>query len=84
MFSIPGRGWSYFPTPDYCSENDLAFGDSPTLIVCEDPQANCLYVASKNSDVYHTPGCRYAKRIKPENLICFHFEEEIKNLTKSC
>ncbi|MCK4328039.1 MAG: hypothetical protein KAW41_06275 [Candidatus Diapherotrites archaeon] len=29
------------------------------------------FVGSKNSDVYHRPGCMYANRIKPENRIYF-------------
>ena len=44
---------------------------------CTDSFEDCLYVASKNSDIYHRPECKWAKRIKPENLICFHSEEEL-------
>lgn len=53
---------------------------------CVDPQEGCLYVASKNSDVYHVPGCKWAKRIAPENLICFHSEDELAGYrpAKSC
>jgi flagellar basal body-associated protein FliL len=29
------------------------------------------YVGSKNSNIYHYPTCRAAKRIKPENLVTF-------------
>jgi micrococcal nuclease len=43
----------------------------------------CLYVASKKSKVYHSPDCKWAKRIKPENLICFHSEEELNGYKKS-
>jgi len=32
-------------------------------------------VASKNSDKYHRPSCKWAKRIKPENLIRFESAE---------
>jgi hypothetical protein len=32
---------------------------------------NCAFVGSKNSNKYHLPTCRYAKNIKPENLVCF-------------
>jgi len=35
-----------------------------------------LYVASKNSDKYHSCSCYNAKRIKPENLLCFSSKEE--------
>lgn len=34
------------------------------------------YVASKNSDVYHSCSCHNAKRIKPENLVCFSSQED--------
>jgi len=50
---------------------------------CIDFKADCLYVASKNSDIYHEPDCKWAKRIKPENLICFKSIEEVKDL-KPC
>lgn len=53
---------------------------------CIDPKAGCLYVGSKNSDKYYPPDCRYAKRIKPENLVCFKSEQEVKDrvLGKGC
>lgn len=50
---------------------------------CIDPKVDCLYVGSKNSDIYHKPDCKWAKRIKPENLICFKSIEEVKDL-KPC
>ncbi len=34
------------------------------------------FVGSKNSDLYHYCHCSFAKRIKPENLVCFFGEEE--------
>lgn len=37
---------------------------------------NCAYVGSKNSNKYHLPACRYAKNIKPENLVCFASKED--------
>ena len=37
---------------------------------------NCAFVGSKNSDKYHVPTCRFAKLIKPENIICFKSAEE--------
>ena len=40
---------------------------------------DCAFVGSKNSNKYHLPTCRYAKRIKPENIICFSDEEDAKN-----
>ncbi len=38
--------------------------------------AECVFVGSKNSDKYHVPTCSYAKRIKPENIVCFKDKAE--------
>ena len=40
------------------------------------PQTECAFVGSKNSDKYHLPSCAYAKKIKPENRVCFSSETE--------
>lgn len=40
---------------------------------------NCAFVGSKNSTKYHLPTCRWAKRIKPENTVCFKSEEEARS-----
>jgi hypothetical protein len=37
------------------------------------------FVGSKNSDKYHYCSCRYAKKIKKENLICFESKKEAQN-----
>lgn len=37
---------------------------------------NCAFVGSRNSDKYHLPKCSAAKRIKPENLVCFASKED--------
>ena len=37
---------------------------------------NCKYVGSKSSNKVHLPTCRYAKAIKPENLVCFSSLED--------
>lgn len=47
---------------------------------CVDLKAGCLYVGSKNSEKYHTPECRYAKKIKGENLVCYESEEDVVGL----
>ncbi len=51
-------------------ENNLGVWD------CIDNKKDCLYVGSNNSDKYHTPDCKFAKKIKPENLVCFYSLEE--------
>ena len=40
------------------------------------PEVEHKYVASKNSRVFHKPGCSSAKRIKPENLINYSSRTE--------
>jgi len=37
------------------------------------------FVGSVNSDVYHYPGCRYVKKIHPENLIGFSSSDEARS-----
>lgn len=37
---------------------------------------NCAFVGSKNSDKFYPPSCSYAKRIKPENIVCFATAQE--------
>ncbi len=36
----------------------------------------CQFVGSKNSDKFHSPDSAPAKRIKPENKVCFSSESE--------
>jgi len=31
----------------------------------------CRYVGSAKSNKYHYPSCQWARRIKPDNLVCF-------------
>lgn len=38
--------------------------------------AACRFVGSKNSTLYHLPTCASAKRIKPENRVCFTSVED--------
>ncbi|EKD58993.1 MAG: hypothetical protein ACD_56C00012G0001 [uncultured bacterium] len=42
----------------------------------EAKSSSCAYVGSKNSDKFYLPTCSYAKRVKPENLVCFKTAEE--------
>jgi len=37
---------------------------------------DCVFVGSKNSNKYHTLDSPWAKRIKPENRVCFKSKEE--------
>jgi methylphosphotriester-DNA--protein-cysteine methyltransferase len=38
--------------------------------------ADYKYVGSKKSDKYHYPDCKWAQKIKPENLVTFTSAEE--------
>ena len=38
-----------------------------------------LYVGSINSDKYYECSCRWAKNIKPENIVCFSSEQEAED-----
>ena len=40
------------------------------------PAAEYKYVASKNSEVFHTPNCRSAKRISPENIVGYNSRDD--------
>jgi len=44
----------------------------------------CAYISSKNSKIYHKAGCKWAKRILPENKVCYKSVKDIpKNLKLS-
>lgn len=64
-------------------EEQKALSQNLGVWSCQDPKEDCLYVGSKNSKLYHDLDCKYAKKIKPENLICYKTEEEVKGLEKS-
>lgn len=69
--------------PSENTENDKA-SISPSSIpfpslqptVARDTGADCVFVGSKNSNKYHLATCLVAKRIKPENRVCFSSKEE--------
>jgi len=44
--------------------------------------AEYKFVASKNSEVFHRPDCRWVKRIKPENLVGYNSKEEVMKAGK--
>lgn len=39
-------------------------------------EGQCLFVGSRNSNKYHLATCAVAKRIKPENRVCFASKED--------
>ena len=50
---------------------------NPSCLALSCP-AGANYVGSKNSDLYYPCSCHYAKRIKPENIVCWKTESEAK------
>ncbi len=38
--------------------------------------ADYKYVGSKNSNKYHYPGCKWARKISPKNLVTFETAQE--------
>ena len=60
--------------PSSCNGEVLSRAEPIATIV--DSKTNCAFVGSKNSNKYHLPSCTAAKRIKPENRICFTSKEE--------
>ncbi len=45
-------------------------------IVCLSLAADYKYVGSKNSNKYHYPTCKWAKKISSKNLVTFKTAEE--------
>ena len=45
--------------------------ESPSVSAPEGNTKKCMFVGSRNSNLYHIPTCAPAKRIKPENIVCF-------------
>jgi len=58
--------------------NDITVVTAPKFAksVAKSAVAKYKYVASKNSKIFHKPGCRWAKRIKPENLVGYNSKDE--------
>lgn len=42
----------------------------------QNSKKECPFIASKNSNKYHVASCTWAKRIKPENLVCYKTAQE--------
>lgn len=57
-------------------ENTALNNEGETNLADDSQNKNCPFVASKNSNKYHLSTCQWAKRIKPENRICFSSAEE--------
>jgi len=63
------------PVPETAPRPNIAGAAAPSEATQGNAEA-CLFVGSKNSDKYHSPGCHWAKQIKPENIRCFASAQE--------
>ncbi|MBW1908133.1 MAG: flagellar biosynthesis protein FlhF [Deltaproteobacteria bacterium] len=50
---------------------ELVLNDENRGVDALNPHFSEFYVANKKSDVFHCPDCKWAKKIKPENLMVF-------------
>jgi hypothetical protein len=69
------------PDRETADANDIAAAlpvitPRQTTPVVKTTAAKYKYVASKNSKVFHKPDCRWAKRIKPANLVTYSSRAE--------
>ncbi|HWQ60142.1 MAG TPA: hypothetical protein VN420_03270 [Candidatus Fimivivens sp.] len=53
------------------TDTNLPLKPAATSVAASVDAKNCAFVGSRNSTLYHLPSCASAKRIKPENLVCF-------------
>jgi hypothetical protein len=63
-------------SPAVLGENASASETSKNNLNLGTDKKDCMFVGSKNSNKYHLPTCRWAKNIKPENLVCFSSAED--------
>ncbi len=49
--------------------------DTQAAVTTTTNASSCAFVGSKNSDKFYVPTCSWAKRIKPENLVCYPDEQ---------
>ncbi len=69
------------PTLDQIAQNEPPASSTSINSVAKSQnlKANtlsCAFVGSRNSNKFYLPTCSYAKRIKPENVVCFKSAEE--------
>jgi len=71
--------WTAANPPDKKAESANNVGTTanrPIDRFADSTPAEHQYVASKNSKVFHSPDCRFAKRISPENLTGYKSRDE--------
>lgn len=74
------------PQPKKATTETLAHVEPVAAVASAQVNTACAFVGSKNSNKYHLPSCTVAKRIKPENRVCFASKEEAekKGYLPSC
>ena len=63
--------------PSDINAGNTVSGTTPQGQIRSGAAASYKYVSSKNSQVFHSPQCRSAKRIKPENLVGYNSRDEV-------
>lgn len=63
--------------PDQKSDASIVSAEKPATSD-NSLSSSCHFVGSKNSTLYHLPTCAPAKRIKPENRVCFSSEDDAR------
>lgn len=58
------------------SSSDVSGPVIPKSYKPEAKSSSCAYVGSRSSDKFYLSTCSYAKRVKPENLVCFKSAQE--------
>lgn len=58
------------------TENQSAEATPKTASIETKAAGQCPFVGSRNSNKYHLSTCAVAKRIKPENKVCFASKED--------
>ncbi|MDP2918094.1 MAG: Ada metal-binding domain-containing protein [bacterium] len=67
------------PAPVSASNSAGNVGQKNTQTLAEPQKQTGQFVASKNSNKYHLPTCRFAKKIKPENQVWFSSAAEAES-----
>jgi hypothetical protein len=84
--ALQGKKWQQKPviiektaTQEACQNTPVNVATDPqktALSANLEPKKDCAFMGSKNSNKYHLPSCQWAKRIKPENVVCFKSVED--------
>ena len=59
-------------TPQFDEGGTLITVEACLILGCPE---NTIYVGSRNSDKYYECECRWAKTVRPENIVCFSSDD---------